>query len=466
MPPFLVITLQFFASLSILVMIHEFGHFIMARIFKVRVDKFYLFFNPWFTLFKHKSKRSGTEYGVGWLPLGGYVKMAGMIDESMDTQHVNQAPQPWEFRSKPAWQRLLIIVMGVVNNFILALLIYSMTTFVFGERYIPFQNITEGMEFSDLAKSIGFEDGDILLRADNNVLDKPDDSAFRTILTAKQVTVLRNGAEANVDIPDDFILRVMEENKGFVGFRFPFVVDSVLKDSRAHRAGLTAGDQIIRFVNDNDINDINDNDTTSLSLDYATLKPLSVSTVTDSFASHRNLPMHIVVRRENKTTHTTTDTTLLLTPDANGKIGVYMKSLAYFYEIKTKNYSFLESFGIGIHKGVGRLTGYASDMKYVFTKAGAQSLGGFMTIGSLFPYPFNAQSFWEMTAFLSIILAFMNILPIPALDGGHAMFIIYEIITRRKPSTQFVMRAQMVGMFLLFLLLIYANMNDVFRLFQ
>jgi regulator of sigma E protease len=233
MSPILVVVLQFFASLSILVMVHELGHFLMAKIFKVRVEKFYLFFNPWLTLLKFKPKNSETEYGIGWLPLGGYVKMAGMIDESLDGEQMKKEPEPWEFRTKPAWQRLLIIVMGVVFNFILAILIYSMVAFHYGDEYIPFKNVTSGMEFSELAKEIGFQDGDILLRADSLVLEKPEEASFRAILEADKVYVLRNGEEAVVDIPEDFILKVMEAKTGFLGFRYPFVVDSVIAGSRA-----------------------------------------------------------------------------------------------------------------------------------------------------------------------------------------------------------------------------------------
>ncbi len=439
MLPLLVVILQFFASLSILVMIHEFGHFLMAKIFKVRVEKFYLFFNPWFSLFRFKPKNSDTEYGVGWLPLGGYVKMSGMVDESLDRQQLRSEPQSWEFRSKPAWQRFLITIMGVVFNFLLALFIYSMIAFHFGDRYIPFGNVTSGMEFSELAHEVGFRDGDILLRADDLVLDKPDEASFRAILEAKRVYVLRDGQEAVVDIPEDFILKVMEANTGFLGFRYPFVVDSVVAGSRAERAGFMAGDSLIALGD-------------SASTAY-------VSTCMKIFRENRNVPVEVRLKRAD------TVITKVVTPDCDGRIGVYMRPISAFYEAKTVSYGFFESFAVGVRKGVDRLTGYAGDMKYVFTRAGVQNLGGFLSIGSLFPYPFNAQAFWEMTAFLSVILAFMNILPIPALDGGHLAFILYEMITRRKPSEAVVMKAQVVGMMLLFFLLIYANLNDFFRFF-
>ena len=440
MSPILVVALQFFASLSILVMIHEFGHFIMAKIFKVRVEKFYLFFNPWLTIFKFKPKNSHTEYGIGWLPLGGYVKMAGMVDESMDGEQMSKEPQAWEFRTKPAWQRLLIIVMGVVFNFLLAIFIYSMVAFHYGDEYIPFRNVTSGMEFSELPKEIGFCDGDILLRADSMVLEKPDEASFRAILEADKVYVLRNGKEEVVDIPEDFMEKVLESNSGLMGFRYPFVVDSVMAGSRAERAGLLRGDSLLA---------LNDS-----------LTSVSVSTCLGYFAQNKNIPIQVKIWRAGK------DTTILVTPDHNGKIGVYTRRMSSFYKEEKIEYGFFESFAVGIQKSFGRLFNYAGDMKYLFTKAGVQNLGGFMSIGSLFPYPFDGQLFWEMTAFLSIILAFMNILPIPALDGGHAMFILYEMITKKKPSVEFMMKAQMIGMMILFALLILANMNDVFRLFS
>ena len=439
MSPILVVVLQFFASLSILVMVHELGHFLMAKIFKVRVEKFYLFFNPWLTLLKFKPKNSETEYGIGWLPLGGYVKMAGMIDESLDGEQMKKEPEPWEFRTKPAWQRLLIIVMGVVFNFILAILIYSMVAFHYGDEYIPFKNVTSGMEFSELAKEIGFQDGDILLRADSLVLEKPEEASFRAILEADKVYVLRNGEETVVDIPEDFILKVMEAKTGFLGFRYPFVVDSVIAGSRAERAGLMAGDSITA---------LNDS-----------ISSVSVSTCMAFFAQNKNIPVRARVSRAGR------DTTLVLTPDHNGRIGVYMRPMSSYYQKEKKKYGFFESFAIGFEKGISRLFNYAGDMKYMFTREGMQSLGGFMSIGSLFPYPFDGQLFWEMTAFLSVILAFMNILPIPALDGGHAMFILYEMVTKKKPSENFLMKSQMIGMMILFFLLIFANLNDVFRMF-
>ena len=330
--------------------------------------------------------------------------------------------------------------MGVVFNFILALFIYSMIAFNYGDRYIPFENITEGMEFSDLAKSAGFKDGDIFVWADSVAVEKPDEASFRAILEAKQVCVRRDGKEVVLNMPDGFMEKVLEAQTGFVGFRYPFVIDSVMVGSRAERVGLMSGDSLMTIGD-------------SLAEAY-------VSTSVSIFSENRNIPIPVTLKRGSDTV------SLTVTPDYNGKIGVYMRPMSAFYQAKEENYGFFESFGVGITRGVKKLTNYAGDMKYVFTKAGAQSLGGFMTIGSLFPYPFDAQAFWEITAFLSVILAFMNILPIPALDGGHLVFILYEMITRRKPSESVVMKAQVIGMFLLFVLLIYANLNDVFRFFN
>jgi len=430
------IALQLIASLSILVLVHEMGHFLFARLFKVRVDKFYIFFPPWFSLFKFKPKNSHTEYGLGWLPLGGYVKIAGMIDESMDREQMSKPPQPWEFRSQPAWKRLLIMVAGVAFNFLLAILIYAGILFHWGEAYTPMQSVTTGMEFSQTAKNIGFQDGDILLSADGVHLEQFGEATFRQIIESKEVKVLRGGEIVSVFIPDDFMTRMLQDKQGFANYRIPFVVKSVLKDSPAERAGLMSGDSVVAIHG-------------------------SVAFVSDcisAFAFHKEEPVLLTIARHGQ------EKNITIIPDNKGKVGVYMKTLSDFYPVKKTTYSFFEAIPAGIQKGVKKLTGYVSDMKYVFTKEGAQSIGGFGMIASLFPYPFDAQAFWEMTALLSVILAFMNILPIPALDGGHVLFLLYEVITRRKPSDRFMEVAQMAGMIFLISLLIYANLNDVFRL--
>ncbi len=351
METFLIRALQLIMSLSLLVIIHEGGHFLFSRLFKVRVEKFYIFFDPWFSLFKFKPKNSDTEYGIGWVPLGGYVKISGMIDESMDTEQMKQPAKPWEFRSKPAWQRLLIMVGGVLMNFLLAIFIYSMILFHWGDSFVSLQDMTHGMKFNERAREIGFRDGDILLRADEKPLERFGVDMLRDIAEARTVTVLRDGKEAEVYMPEISLLDIAKDDPMFVTALVPNVVDSVIPGGGLDKAGIQKG----------------------------TLK------------------------------------------------------------------------------------GYVNDMKYVFTKEGAKSVGGFGTIGSIFPKVWDWHRFWEMTAFLSIILAFMNILPIPALDGGHVLFLLYEIIARRKPSDKFMEYAQMVGMFLLFALLIWANFNDIMR---
>ena len=434
----LVTILQFFASLSLLVLVHEFGHFLMARIFKVRVEKFQIFFGT--PIIKFKPQNSDTEYRIGWLPLGGYVKIAGMIDESLDQEQMKRDVQDWEFRSKPAWQRLLIMIMGVVFNFIFALLLYCILSFAYGEKYIPFQNMTHGMSFSETAKEIGFQDGDIFYMADSIPLEKPGNESFRQIVEAEKVTIIRDGEKKEIKMPEDFMQRLMASGEGFISYRIPFVVDSVIRGSRAEMAQFQTGDSIVAFEGDS-------------------ITEIYISDATKKFAENKNIPISVIVAR------TGGRDTLTLTPDHNGKVGVYMKPISAFYATKNVTYGPIEAIGVGISRGLELLTGYVSDMKYVFTKEGAQSVGGFLSIGSLFPYPFNAQIFWEITAFLSLILAFMNILPIPALDGGHLMFLIYEIITRKKPSQKALVNAQIIGMAILLFLLIFANVNDFFRFF-
>lgn len=439
METFLVKALQLILSLSILVLVHEFGHFIFARIFKVRVEKFYLFFDPWFSIFKFKPKNSETEYGVGWLPLGGYCKISGMIDESMDKEAMAQPPKPYEFRSKPAGQRLMIMIAGVLFNFLLALFIYSMVLFTWGDTYLPLKNVKAGMDYSETFHNVGFRDGDVLLRADDTELERFGEDCLRHVLNAQTVTVLRDGVETIIPIPEDMAQRFMRDKQGFAAYRFPMVVRELAgNDSPAAIAGLQPKDSIVS------INGV--------------MTPTFYE-VGEILAQNKDNDITVGFYRAGA------PQSLTLRTDTAGKLGVY--SLSYFdiYQTVTRKYSFLESFPAGVMLGVNTLKGYVSDMKYVFTKEGASSLGGFGTIGNLFPAEWDWQTFWMRTAFLSIILAFMNILPIPALDGGHVMFLIYEVIARRKPSDKFLEYAQVTGMFLLFALLIYANGNDIFRYF-
>lgn len=441
METFLIRALQLIMSLSLLVIIHEGGHFLFARLFKVRVEKFCLFFDPWFTLFKFKPKNSETEYGIGWLPLGGYVKIAGMIDESMDVEQMKKPAQPWEFRSKPAGQRLLIMVGGVLFNFLLALFIYSMILFAWGDKYMLPKDMKMGMQFSEVAKEVGFQDGDILLYADGAELDRFP-KMNRQIVNAKEVTVLRDGKEVNVQIPEDLMNRLMAAKTYLTDCRYPFVVDSVIPGKAMAAAGMMRGDSIIA------LNGI----ATPAFNDYDNL----ISEMRNNKAS-RDVELTFVRNGETMTVPVQLDSLY--------KANVYAYTPAHFYKVHDKDYGFFESFPAGVKLGVETLKGYVSDMKYVFSKEGANSLGGFGTIGSIFPAQWDWHRFWEMTAFLSIILAFMNILPIPALDGGHVLFLLYEIVARRKPSDKFMEYAQMTGMFLLFALLIWANFNDIVRFF-
>ena len=440
METFLIRALQLILSLSILVLVHEFGHFIFARIFKVRVEKFYLFFDPWFSLFKFKPKNSETEYGIGWLPLGGYCKISGMIDESMDKEAMAQPAKPYEFRSKPAGQRLMIMIAGVLFNFLLALFIYSMVLYSWGETYLPLKNMKHGMYYSEAFQEVGFRDGDILLKANNEELDRLDQSSFRKVVEASNVTVLRDGVETVIPIPEDMMQRFMREGKGFASpDRVPMVVKKLSeKDSPAATAGLQPGDSIVSI----------NGQATPLFEDVAKM-----------LDQNKGKDITLGFYRDGM------EQSVVIQPDTAGKIGVYLMSKTDLYPTVTRTYGFFESFPAGVRLGINTLKGYVNDMKYVFTKEGASSLGGFGTIGSIFPTVWDWQVFWMQTAFLSIILAFMNILPIPALDGGHVMFLLYEVIARRKPSDKFLEYAQITGMFLLFALLIYANGNDIFRFF-
>lgn len=436
METFLIKALQLILSLSILVVVHEFGHFLFARLFKIRVEKFYLFFDPWFALFRFKPKGSDTEYGMGWLPLGGYVKIAGMIDESMDKEQMALPPQPWEFRSKPAWQRLLVMVAGVLFNLLLAFFIYAMILFTWNDTYLPLRNVTQGMEFSQAARNAGFQDGDILLRADDKELERFGVRTLLDIADADQVTVLRNGEEVVLSIPENLMQNLLKDKEGFAAFRIPTVVFQSQEGSAAHKAGLQRGDSITA---------VNGVATPTFSDMRSILNGNRNSEVTLSFFRNGSL-QHTAVA-----------------VDSAGTLGFYAMAAPQIYRLETVHYGFFESFPAGIRMGIEKLKEYVAQFKYVFTKEGASSLGGFGAIGNLFPAMWNWQAFWEMTAFLSVILAFMNILPIPALDGGHVMFLIYEVIARRKPNEKFMEYAQVAGMILLLALVLYANGMDVVR---
>ena len=444
METFLIRALQLMMSLSLLVIIHEGGHFFFAKLFKVRVTKFYLFFDPWFSLFKFKPKNSETEYGVGWLPLGGYVQISGMVDETQNSDDLNHPVEEWEFRAKPAWQRLLIMVGGVMMNFLLALFIYSMILFKWGDQYVALQDMTHGMEFNERAEEIGFRDGDILLSADDKPLERFDVDMLRAMTEARTVKVSRQGKEVEIFLPEISLLDVAKDYPPFVEPLIPNVVDSVIVGMPFEKAGVCKGDELLA-VNGKEIN--------SWNTFLATMNQLKENAEVEN---KDKAELTLVYSRAG-----VRDTVTLMT-DTLFMVGASANALAD-YKVTNLEYGFFESFPAGIALGVNTLKGYVNDMKYVFTKEGAKSVGGFGTIGSIFPKVWDWHRFWEMTAFLSIILAFMNILPIPALDGGHVLFLLYEIIARRKPSDKFMERAQMVGMILLFALLIWANFNDVVR---
>ena len=443
METFLIRALQLMISLSILVIIHEGGHFFFAKLFKVRVTKFYLFFNPWFSLFKFKPKNSETEYGVGWVPLGGYVQIAGMVDETQNSEDLNHPVEDWEFRAKPAWQRLLIMIGGVLMNFLLALFIYSMILFTWGDSYISLKDMTHGMAFNERAEKIGFRDGDILLSADGEPLERFNMDMLRAIVEARSVMVNRDGQEVEVFMPEISLLDIAQDNPAFVEILFPNVVDSVLAGSAFDKAGICKGD-VLLAVNDNPVASWND----------FTEQLWSLKTTAEG-EGKKCADFTLIYLHEGL------QDTIAVQTDSLFRIGAI--SSVNEYKETNLSYSFFESFPAGITLGVNTLKGYVNDMKYVFTTEGAKSLGGFGTLGSIFPEVWDWHRFWSMTAFLSIILAFMNILPIPELDGGHVLFLLYEIIARRKPSDKFMEYAQMAGMILLFGLLLWANFNDILR---
>ncbi|MDG3582735.1 RIP metalloprotease RseP [Galbibacter pacificus] len=437
MSPILVKALQLFLSLSILIILHELGHFIPAKLFKTRVEKFFLFFDVKFALFKKKIGE--TVYGIGWLPLGGYVKISGMIDESMDKEQMAQPPQPWEFRSKPAWQRLIIMLGGVTVNLILGFFIYAMVLYVWGSNEFPQDIYPNGFKVAEQLKQYGFRDGDKILKIDGK---KPED-----IMDVGRIIVVRdienvevahaNGKTEILSVPDSLGTYLYKEGaiRPFTP-RIAPVLDSIVPDSPAAKAGLEANDEIVSV-----------NGTAITFWDE----------FTDVVKQNENTPIHLVIKK-NKITDT-----ISVTPGENKTIGVYPKASFTIKDITKKKYSFTEAIPAGIEYGYWTLRDYISSMKFIFTKKGATEVGGFGTIAKLFPDTWNWQGFWLSTAFISIILAFMNILPIPALDGGHVMFLLYEMITGRKPSEKFLEYAQMVGFFLLIALLLYANGNDIYK---
>ena len=453
---FLIRLLQFMLAIGLLVLLHEGGHFFFAKLFGIRVEKFYLFFDPsiwkWDgSLFKFKPKNSDTQYGVGWLPLGGYCKIAGMIDESFDTEQMKQPAQPWEFRSKPAWQRLLVMIGGVLVNFLLALFIYSMILFYWGDTYIPVKNMTLGMKFNTEAKQYGFKDGDILVGTENGEFKDFSADMYRALSEATRADIIRDGKAMSISLPGDInLLGMLKAEPSFVRPLIPAVVDSVITNSPAAQMGLQKGDQIVG-INGKSVDSYNE-----FTDQLGVLEDMMTGAKTQADSLKIRTTSIVYARGEMLDTATIT-----LTADL--KLGFFVQTIAGLYQPVTKEYGFFESFPAGIAYGWNVLKGYVGDMKYVFTADGAKSIGGFGAIGSLFPPVWDWYLFWKMTAFLSIILAFMNILPIPALDGGHVLFLLYEMITRRKPSETFMIRAEYFGFGLLILLMVFANLNDILR---
>lgn len=446
METFLIKALQLIAALSLLVLVHEFGHYLFSRVFGIKVEKFYLFFNPWFTPFKWKPKPPkkrklnpdgtpkaswrDTEYGIGWLPLGGYCKIAGMIDESMDKEQMAQPAKADEFRSRPAYQRLLVMVGGVMFNFILAIIIYIGIAWYWGDKYVPYENATAGMLFTDAAKAAGYQDGDIILSADGHYVSA-NESPLK-IAEAKEVTVKRRNDTVVIQNPENFPLNL---DKGFFTYRLPVHVKQVMPGSVAEKAGLKADDHIVK-IGDHPTN--------------------GYDQLTQALLEADGKPTNLTLVRGRDSVNIT------VVPE-DGKLGFGLKQLDEVYPCEIQTYNIFQAVPKGISDGTEQLVTYVGSLKYLFTKKGATEIGGFGAIGNLFPEKWNWFVFWNMAAFLSIILAFMNILPIPALDGGHVMFVLWEIITGRKPSDKFLEYAQMVGMFLLLALLLYANANDIYR---
>ncbi|HIF84509.1 MAG TPA: RIP metalloprotease RseP [Flavobacteriaceae bacterium] len=433
---FFIKAFQLILSLAILVVLHELGHFIPAKLFKTKVEKFYLFFDWPFSLYKKKIGE--TEYGIGALPLGGYVKIAGMIDESMDTEHLSKEPEPWEFRSKPAWQRLIIMLGGVTVNIILGFGIYMMIMFVWGKTILPSESIPDGWEVSEYMESIGFQDGDNVIELDGKKIEDLNKLNALLLNGPETVTVIRsNGKRDVINFPEDAGVEIIKE---FKSNAFPFiplwlaVIDSVALNSPAELSGLLKGDEIKSINNQKVITPIafqkfvQSNDVDSI----------SIGVIRNGY----DIVLNSGLRQDNT-------------------IGIFFKNLSI--QPKKLEFNFLESISQGYDFGIYTLTSYVSQMKLIFTKEGVSQLGGFGAIGGLFPATWDWEIFWRNTAFLSIILAFMNMLPIPALDGGHVMFLCYEVVSGRKPNDKFMEYAQIAGFFLLMGLVLFANGNDLYK---
>ncbi|MCU0319277.1 MAG: RIP metalloprotease RseP [Flavobacteriales bacterium] len=427
---------QLILSLSILVVLHELGHFLPARYFGTRVEKFYLFFDPWFSLWKKQWR--GTEFGIGWIPFGGYVKISGMIDESMDKEQLSKPAEPWEFRSKPAWQRLIIMVGGVTVNLLLGMLIYIGILFTWGRDYLPLSEVKYGVHVSEVMQRQGLQDGDRILAVEG-AAPRTLEEVGKTILIdgARTLTVDRMGATTTVVLPpnvQDSILASGE--KTLFSPRVPFTVDTVMADGPAAGAGMRKGDKLVAV-----------NDVTAKY--YADVRK--------ELERWKGRQAKVTVERDGAVTD------LMLTVRDDGTIGIGNQVPTAYFQFAHEEFGLLAAIPAGIRYGWETLGGYVRSLKLVFSRTGASQIGGFGAIGGLFSPTWDWQVFWNMTAFLSIILAFMNILPIPALDGGHVIFLLYEMITGRAPNQRVLEVAQMIGMVLLLGLILFANGNDLFK---
>ncbi|OFY39220.1 MAG: RIP metalloprotease RseP [Bacteroidetes bacterium GWF2_40_14] len=434
--------LQVIIALSILVLVHEFGHFFFARLFKIRVEKFYLFFDPWFSLFKHKPKGSDTEYGIGWLPLGGYCKISGMIDESMDKEALKEEPKPWEFRSKPAWQRFFVMFGGVFFNFILAILIYSSTLLAWGEEYLMNKDAVYGVQCNDLALEIGFRNGDRILSVDGITIEKFQNIQIDIARNqAKTALVVRNGDTTIVNINPQYIPAILN-TPGMFALRVPFEILSIPDSSLNYNAGLMPGDRVVGI------------DTIEVSM---------IQDIQPILQSHKNDTINVAFSRNG------TILTKSILVDSLGRLGVLLNSeIKAFFNVTEVKYSVLSAIPAGAGKTFSTIGNYIKELGLIFSpKTEAyKSVGSFIAIGNIFPSSWDWEIFWNITAWLSIMLAVVNLIPIPALDGGHILFLLYEIITRRKPSDKFLEYAQLVGMLFLFAIMFLAFGNDIYRLFK
>ena len=440
---------QFILSLSLLIVLHELGHFIPAKLFKTRVEKFYLFFDYKFSIFKKKI--GDTVYGIGWIPLGGYVKISGMIDESMDTEQLQEEPKPWEFRSKPAWQRLIIMLGGVFVNFVLGIFIYIMLMYSYGEKYLPNENVADGVWVQDsLAISLGLQNGDKILSVDGEEIKKFRDITIEFI-NGNNYTIERNGLVIEKELPVDFIDQLISRGKNagmIVRPRSPFMFAEFQENSLNVNSGFKDKDIVIAI--------------NGQSLKYHD----EVETI---LQQNKGKEISMTVKRDSE------DKTFNVAVSNNGKLEIVLYGMGFsdleklgYYDLADIDYSFSEAIPAGINKSYETLTNYMKQLKKIFNPStGAyKGLGGFISIGSIFPSTWSAETFWSITAFLSIMLGFMNLLPIPALDGGHVVFTLWEMITGKKPSDKFLEYAQVTGFIVLIALLLFANGNDIFRLFQ